>query len=71
MKRGHGNEHEQQRVIETIKMKEQDIEAEVSECSICDDRFLTEEDYTKHVQEHLKEIKEIDIEYLKSENILL
>ena len=68
-KRGHRNEHEQLRVIETIKIIEQDIEAVVSESSICDGKFLTEDDYTKHVQELLKEIKKIDIEYLKSENI--
>ena len=66
MKSRHRNEHEQQRDIDTVKIIEQDIKAEVSECSICDDKFLTEDDYTKHVKEHLKEIKEIYIEYLKS-----
>ena len=41
-------------------------EPEISECSICDDKFITEEEYTNHVKEHLEEIKDIDIEFLKN-----
>ena len=36
------------------------------ECSMCDDKLLTQEDYTNHISEHLKEIQEIDVEYLKN-----
>ena len=48
------------------KVIQHNIDNHISECSICDDKFLTEEEYTNHIQEHLQEIKEIDVEYLKS-----
>ena len=35
------------------------------ECSMCDDKLLTQKEHTNHISEHLKEIQEIDIEYLK------
>ena len=38
------------------------------ECSMCDDKLLTQEEYTNPVSEHLKEIREIDIEYLKNKH---
>ena len=36
------------------------------ECSMFDDNLLTQEESTNHISEHLKEIQEIDIEYLKN-----
>ena len=47
-------------------MKECSLDTDVSECSICDDEFISEEDYKNHIKDHLQEIKEIDIKYLKS-----
>ena len=38
---------------------------------MCDDKFITEEEYTKHVKEHLEEIKDIDIEFLKNGHEIL
>ena len=35
------------------------------ECSMCDDKLLTQEEYTNNNSEHLREIQEDDIEYLK------
>ena len=37
-----------------------------SECSTCEEKFDTYNEYTDHVNEHLKEIEELDIEDLKS-----
>ena len=52
--------------IETENDTQNDIKTDISECSICEDKFLTEEEYTHHIQEHLEEIKDIDIEFLKN-----
>ena len=52
--------------LKSEKVIQQDYETEISECSICDDKFLTEQEYNNHIKEHIEEIKEIDIEYLKS-----
>ena len=52
--------------IEPEEVSQHNSENNRTECSICEEKFLTEEEYTNHIQEHLKEIKEIDIEYLKS-----
>ena len=41
---------------------------DVKECSLCDDQFLTQEEFRIHVTEHLEEIQNIDVEYLKSGN---
>ena len=60
------NNIESQVDIEAEKDINKHIETDVSECSICEDKFQTEEEYTKHIQDHLEEIKDIDIEYLKS-----
>ena len=38
----------------------------MKECSLCEDKFLTHEEFKVHVTEHLVEIKDIDIDYLKS-----
>ena len=40
--------------------------ADVKECSLCEDRFLTTKEFQLHVADHLAEIKEIYVEYLKS-----
>ena len=39
---------------------------EQKECSLCEDKFLSSDDYDNHVKEHLEEIKDIDFEYLKN-----
>lgn len=41
---------------------------DVKECSLCDDQFLTQEEFKIHITEHLEEIQNIDVEYLKSGN---
>ena len=35
------------------KKTKHDVAIEVSDYSICDDKFQTQEDYTRHVQDHL------------------
>ena len=35
-------------------------------CPLCEDKFLTDEDFNRHINEHLAEIKSMNIEYLKS-----
>ena len=35
------------------------------ECSLCEDKFRTQEEYDKHVNKHIQEINQIDIETLK------
>ena len=40
--------------------------SKVKECSLCEDRFPTYEEFKIQVANHLTEIQEIDIEYLKS-----
>ena len=37
---------------------------------MCEDNFSTQEEYDKHVNEHLQEVNEIDIESLKSGNAI-
>ena len=39
---------------------------DVRECSLCDNKFFTHKELKTHVTEHLEEIKDIDIEHLKS-----
>jgi hypothetical protein len=46
----------------------EDFEPHGHECSLCEDNFSTQEEYDKHVNEHLQEVNEIDIESLKSGN---
>ena len=36
------------------------------ECSMCQDKFPTSKEFNSHIEEHLKEIEDIDVEYLKS-----
>ena len=36
------------------------------ECTLCEENFTIYEEYTNHRKNHLKEIEEIDIEYLKN-----
>ena len=36
------------------------------ECSMCQDKFTTSKELNSHIEEHLKEIEDIDVEYLKS-----
>ena len=57
---------ESERKDDPDKVIQQDIEPEISECSICDDKFITHAEYTKHIKDHIEEIKDIDIEYLKN-----
>ena len=38
----------------------------VKECSLCEDRFPTNEEFKIHVANNLTDIQEIDIEYLKN-----
>ena len=33
---------------------------------MCQDKFPTSSELTNHIEEHLKEIEDIDVEYLKS-----
>ena len=35
-------------------------------CPLCEDTFLTDQDFNIHINEHLAEIKSMDIEYLKN-----
>ena len=35
------------------------------DCPLCEDKFRTDEEFNIHINEHLAEIKSIDIEYLK------
>ena len=35
------------------------------ECSMCQDKFATVREINEHIKEHLKEIEDIDVEYLK------
>ena len=35
------------------------------ECPMCKNKFLSDEDFASHMQGHLEEIRNIDIEYLK------
>ena len=42
------------------------VEPHGHECSLCEDNFSTQEEYYKHVNEHLQEVNGIDIESLKS-----
>ena len=35
------------------------------ECSMCPDKFATIRELNEHIEEHLKEIKDIDVDYLK------
>ena len=35
------------------------------ECSLCEDKFSTQEDYDDHVNEHIQEINQMDIDTLK------
>ena len=37
-----------------------------SECSMCEEKFDTYNEYTDHVNDHLKEIEDLDMEDLKS-----
>ena len=36
------------------------------ECSMCQDKFPTSKEFNNHIEEHLTEIDDIDVEYLKS-----
>ena len=38
----------------------------VPECSLCEDTFNSEEEYTDHINAHIEEIQGIDIEDLKN-----
>ena len=38
---------------------------DIKNCPLCEDSFLTDEEFNIHINEHLTEIKSIDIEYLK------
>ena len=51
---------------EAVKYVIQESSSEVRECSLCEDTFLTNNDFKSHVTDNLKEIKGIDVEYLKS-----
>ena len=44
----------------------EEFEPHGHECFLCEDNFSTQEEYDKHVNEHLQEVNEIDIESLKS-----
>ena len=50
----------------TGQCAQNELDTEISECSICDNKCTSEEDYNTHIKDHLQEIKEIDREYLKS-----
>ena len=50
---------------DTVTNTEKDNSA-LKECSLCDDTLLTNEEFKSHVSGHLEEIRDIDIEYLKS-----
>ena len=61
----HINEHHNNKssfIKETPKVSEPDNH----ECSLCEDEFSTREDYDEHMNEHIQEINQIDIETLKS-----
>ena len=47
-----------------------DSSSKVRECSFCEDAFVTNEEFKSHVSDHIEEIKDIDIDYLKSGNEL-
>ena len=49
-----------------VKDATQESLSELKECSLCEDTFSTNEEFKSHVSDHLEEIKDIDIEYLKS-----
>ena len=40
-------------------------ESDDHECSLCEDKFSTQKEYDEHVNEHIQEINQIDIETLK------
>ena len=52
--------------VATGQSAQNELDTEVSDCSICDKKFISEEDYNNHIKDHLQEIKNFFIEYLKS-----
>ena len=38
----------------------------IHECPLCEDKCLTDEDFNIHINEHIVEIKSMDVEYLKN-----
>ena len=39
---------------------------DMKDCPLCEDSFLTDEEFNIHINEHLTEIKSMNIEYLKN-----
>ena len=48
--------------------KEKKKKVAVSRCSLCEEKFKCINDLKEHITEHLDDIKEIDIDHLKSDH---
>jgi hypothetical protein len=64
LKRHMENKHKGEPKSDTVEQT--NSEPIVSECSLCDDKFNSEEEYTDHINAHLEDIQGIDIEDLKN-----
>ena len=64
LKRHIENKHKAEPKSDTVEQS--NTEPIFPECSLCDDTFNSEEEYTDHINIHLDEIQGIDIEDLKN-----
>ena len=40
--------------VATGQCAQNELDTEVSKCSICEDKFISEEDYNNHIKDHLQ-----------------